>query len=84
MFFNHLDGLSKFCGAKCQLTNINVTKLRASNKMNCRIESERFSAPARRQGQNRRRRSQSYFEDDFAPDNAAAREISRLNAKAFC
>jgi hypothetical protein len=52
--------------------------------MNCRIESERFSAPARRQDQNRRRRSQSYIEDDFAPDNAAAREISRLNAKAFC
>ena len=52
--------------------------------MNCRIESERFPAPVRRQGQNRRRRSQSYIEDDFAPDNAAGREMSRLNAEAFC
>ena len=40
--------------------------LRASNKMNCRIESECFFAPARRMGQNRRRCSQSYIEDGFA------------------
>jgi hypothetical protein len=57
--------------------------LRASNKMNCRTESECFFAPARRQGQNRCRYSQSYFEDDFAPDNIAGWEISRLNAEAF-
>jgi len=60
------------------------SELRASNKMSCRTESERFFAPARRQGQNRRRRSQSYIEDDFVPDNEAGRKISRLNAKAFC
>jgi hypothetical protein len=61
-----------------------VILARASNKMNCRTESVRFFAQARRQGQNRRRCSQSYIEDDFAPDNEAGQKISRLNAKAFC
>ena len=51
--------------------------------MNCRTESERFCLSARRKGQNRRRRSQSYVEDDFGLTNAAEGKTS-LNAKAFC
>ena len=51
--------------------------------MNRRTESERFCGPARQMGQNCRRHSQSYVEDDFGADNAAGHKISRLNTEAF-
>ena len=51
--------------------------------MNRRTESERFYGPARQMGQNCRRHSQSYVEDDFGADNAAGHKISRLNTEAF-
>jgi len=58
--------------------------LRASNKMNCRTESERFCVRQGGRGKIAAGVAEYYVEDDFDSANAAGRKISRLNAKAFC
>ena len=51
--------------------------------MNCRIESECFFAPARRMGQNRRRCSKSYIEDDFVSGQRRRAENKPLECKGI-
>ena len=58
--------------------------LRASNKMNCSIESERFFVRQGGCGKIAGGVAKYYVEDGFGAANAAGQKISRLNAKAFC
>ncbi len=51
--------------------------------MDCRIESERFFAPARRMGQKRRRCSKSYIEDGFVAGQRRRAENKPLECKGI-